>query len=186
LKQRGCPHKHTPINSLASLHLFVLNHVNLHKITTDIELSKAQLFARMKKTKLLIDYDFDFELIGITTVVKGYKLAWEINQLLHINLVKQPDLVVGFKNNEEKTFSFYAYESVHNRLKLFKNRNSENEAGKYFLIPEFPHFDFIILAAMEEQYAHQQLIQLLKQVPAVQLVSAIPLEGLKSKSNFIF
>jgi hypothetical protein len=140
----------------------------------------------MKRTKLIIDYEYDFELIGLTTILKGYKLAWEVNQLLHINLVKQPDLVVGFKNNDEKTFSFYAYEGLHNRLKLFKNKASENDPGKYFLIPEFPHFDFIILAAMEEQYSHQQLVTLIKSIPDVQLVAAIPLEGLKSKSNFIF
>lgn len=140
----------------------------------------------MKKTKLVIDYEFDFELLGVISVVKGYKLAWEINQLLNINLVKQPDLVVGFRNNEEKNFAFYAYQTAHNRLKLFKNKASENDPGKYFLIPEFPHFDFIILAAMKEQYTNQQLIDLLKTIPVVQLVSAIPLEGLKSKSNFIF
>jgi hypothetical protein len=140
----------------------------------------------MKRTKLIIDYEYDFELIGLTTFLKGYKLAWEINQLLHITLVKQPDLVVGFKNKDEKSFSFYAYQGLHNRLKLFKNKASENEPGKYFLIPEFPHYDFIILAAMEEQYSHQQLVNLIKSIPDVQLVAAIPLEGLKSKSNFIF
>jgi hypothetical protein len=140
----------------------------------------------MKKSKLIIDYTFDFELLGLISMVKGYRLAWELNQILQINLVKQPDLVVGFKNNEEKSFSFYAHITANNRLKLFKNRNSENESGKYFLIPEFPHFDFIILAAMEEQYSHQQLVNLIKTIPAVQLVSAIPMEGLKSKSNFIF
>jgi hypothetical protein len=140
----------------------------------------------VKKTKLIIDYEYNFELLGILSVAKGYKLAWEINQLLHINLVKQPDLVVGFKNNEEKSFSFYAYESAHNRLKLFKNRPSENDPGKYFLIPEFPHFDFIILAAMEEQYTHQSLMNLIKTIPSVQLIGAIPVDGLKSKSNFIF
>ncbi len=140
----------------------------------------------MKKTRLIIDYEFDFELIGLITVAKGYRLAWEINQLLHINLVKQPDLVVGFRNNEEKSFPFYAHQTAHNRLKLFKNRPSENDPGKYFLIPEFPHFDFIILAAMKEPYTHQELIDSLKTLPVVQLVSSIPMEGLKSKSNFIF
>jgi hypothetical protein len=139
----------------------------------------------MKKNKLLIDYDFDFQLLGISTVAKGYKLAWDINQQLAINLIKQPDLVVGFKNNEEKSFSFYAFETPLNRLKLFKNRPLDQDTGKYFLIPEFPHYDFIILAAMEEQ--HQlNLIDLLRSIPSVQLVAPIPLEGLKSKSNFIF
>ena len=140
----------------------------------------------MKRTKLVIDYEYDFELLGLTTFLKGYRLAWELNQILRINLVKQPDLAVGFRKNEEKSFSFYAFQGTHNRLKLFKNKASENEPGKYFLIPEFPHYDFIILAAMEEQYSKQQLVDLVKSVPDVQLVAGIPLEGLKSKSNFIF
>jgi hypothetical protein len=140
----------------------------------------------MKRSKLVIDYEYDFELLGLTTFLKGYRLAWELNQVLRINLVKQPDLAVGFRKNEEKSFSFYAFQGTHNRLKLFKNKASENEPGKYFLIPEFPHYDFIILAAMEEQYSKQQLVDLVKSVPDVQLVAGIPLEGLKSKSNFIF
>jgi hypothetical protein len=140
----------------------------------------------MKKSKLVIEYDFDFELLGILSSARGYKLAWEINHALGIQLVKQPDLVVGFKNNIEKNFSFYAHETQLNRLKLFKNKPSEQESGKYFLIPEFPHFDFIILAAMEEQYAPQTLIQRIRSIDVIQMVASIPLEGLKSKSNFIF
>jgi len=139
----------------------------------------------MKKSKLVIDYEFDFGLLGVTTAARGYKLAWELNQRLAVHLVKQPDLVVGFKNGEEKGFSFYAYETPLNRLKLFKNRPSEGDSAKYFLIPEFPHFDFIILAAMEEQNT-EQLADQIRDIPAVELVASIPLEGLKSKSNFIF
>lgn len=140
----------------------------------------------MKKSKLIIDYDFDFELIGLTSTVRGYRLAWELNQVLHIQLVRQADLPVGFKNSEERLFSFYAFETNINRLKLFKNKPQDVDTGKYFLIPEFPHFDFIILAAMNDLYSPQQLLDLIKSAPSVQFAATIPLDGLKSKSNFIF
>jgi hypothetical protein len=140
----------------------------------------------MKKSKLLIDYDFDFLLLGVTSAARGYKLAWELNRLLVINLTKQPDLIVGFKKDEEKSFLYYSFETPLNRLKLFKNKPQDQDTGKYFLIPEFPHFDFIILAAMDETHASENLIERIKSIPSVQLVSAIPMEGLKSKSNFIF
>ena len=143
-------------------------------------------YEEMKKSKLVIDYEFDFELVGLISSAKGYKLAWELNQALSIHLVKQPDLVVGFKNNEEKSFSFYDYQTQFNRLKMFKNRPADGDGGKYYLIPEFPHYDFIILADMEEHLSHQQLIHLIKSISAIQLAAFIPLEGLKSKSNFIF
>ena len=140
----------------------------------------------MKKSKLIIDYQFDFELFGVIATVKGYKLAWEINQELGVQLIKQPDLVVGFKNNEEKSFSFYAYETEINRLKLFKNKPNDGDGGKYFLTPEFPHFDFIILAHMKEHFSREHLIDQLKRIPSAQLISSIPTETLKSKSNFVF
>jgi hypothetical protein len=139
----------------------------------------------MKKSKLVIDYEYNFDLVGVASTIKGYRFAWEINNRLDIHLVKQPDLMVGFKNGEEKPFAFYSHETALNRLKLFKNRSTELDAGKYFLIPEFPHFDFIILATLEDR-THQQLIDLIKSIPHVQLAASIPLEGLKSKSNFIF
>ena len=140
----------------------------------------------MKKNRLLIDYEFDFQLLGVSSAARGYKLAWELNRQLNVNLVRQPDLLVGFRKDEEKSFSYYAYETPLNRLKLFKNRPVDQDAGKYFLIPEFPHFDFIILAAMDENQSEDKLIDQVRSTPSVQLVSQIPLDGLKSKSNFIF
>jgi len=140
----------------------------------------------MKKNKLIIDYEYDFNLIGIISVAKGYRLAWELNEVLGIHLVKQPDLIVGFKNNEEKAFGYYSHQTQLNRLKVFKNRPAELDTGKYFLIPEFPHYDFIILADMEQYDKAQQLLQSLKSIHSIQLAAIIPLDGLKSKSNFIF
>ena len=148
--------------------------------------TSSKALERMKKSRLVIEYDFDFELVGLLSSARGYKLAWEINQALGMQLVKQPDLQVGFKNNQEKSFSFYSHETQLNRLKLFKNKPADQENGKYFLIPEFPHYDFIILAAMEEQHSHQYLIHRIRTIKAIQLAASIPLEGLKSKSNFIF
>lgn len=140
----------------------------------------------MKKNKLIIDYEYDFNLIGIISTAKGYKLAWELNKALGIHLVKQPDLIVGFKNAEEKAFGYYSHQTQLNRLKVFKNRPVDVDTGKYFLIPEFPHFDFIILADMEEYDKAQHLVHTLKSIDSIQLAAIIPLEGLKSKSNFIF
>ena len=140
----------------------------------------------MKKSKLLIEYEYDFELMGIRTSAKGYRLAWEINSKLGLHLVRQPDMSVGFKKGEEKKFSFYAHETPINRLKLFKNKPADADHGKYFLVPEFPHFDFIILIQMDDATQRDSLVSQLKQIPSIELVSTIPVKGLKSKSNFIF
>ncbi|HEU5292764.1 MAG TPA: IPExxxVDY family protein [Cyclobacteriaceae bacterium] len=140
----------------------------------------------MKKSKLVIDYEYDFELIGIRSSAKGYKLAWELNNHLGIHLIRQPDLMVGFKKDEEKNFSFYAHETRLNRLKLFKNKPVDSDTGKYFLIPEFHHFDFILLVQMDDSNQREAFLQQLKTISSIELTATIPLDGLKSKSNFIF
>lgn len=140
----------------------------------------------MKKSKLIIEYDYDFQLAGIISTSKGYKLAWDINKKLGVHLVRQPDLAVGYKNEQEKFYSFYAFDTRINRLKLFKNKPVDYETGKYFLVPEFPRFDFIILTASEEPEFSTMVLQGIKQIQSVELITPIPLASLKSKSNFIF
>ena len=140
----------------------------------------------MKKSKLVIDYNYDFELTGIISTSKGYKLAWEMNGKLGINLVRQPDLTVGFKNKQERLFSFYSYETRINRLKLFKNKPIDYESGNYFLVPEFPRFDFIILTRSGNADFYGLVMKSLKEIPSIEMSAPIPTTTLKSKVNFIF
>lgn len=140
----------------------------------------------MKKSKLVIDYTYDFELTGIASMAKGYQLAWAINRQTGFHLVRQPDLAVGFKKEGEKFFSFYACESRLNRLKLFRNKPVGQSSAKHLLVPEFPHFDFILLTRSEDPDFNRMLTEKLRNIPYVELVVPISTHGLKSKVNFVF
>jgi hypothetical protein len=139
----------------------------------------------MKKKRLEIEYNYDFDLIGIISSAKGYKLAWEINNQLSARLVKQPDLIVQFKSNAEASFSYFSFETEVNKLKLFRNRPNESE-GRFFLLPEYPHLDYVILVQGEDHGDSNRLQELLRNIPSIELVAFIPLAPLKSKDNFIF
>ena len=52
----------------------------------------------MKKNRLASDYPFDFELIGIVSSVKEYKLAWHLNQLPEFHLIKAEDVKIEFSD----------------------------------------------------------------------------------------
>ncbi|QOI98471.1 MAG: IPExxxVDY family protein [Flammeovirgaceae bacterium] len=140
----------------------------------------------MKKNKLVIEYAYNFKLTGIASTAKGYKLAWAINRQTGFRLVRQPDLAVGFKKEGEKYFNFFAYETRLNRLKLFKNKPVDQTAARHLLVPEFPHFDFILLTQAEEPGFTAMVVEKVRNLPMVELVAPIPLESLKSKVNFIF
>lgn len=139
----------------------------------------------MKKKRLEIEYNYDFELLGIISSAKGYKLAWEINRILSAHLVRQPDLKINFKNNTEATFTYFSHQGEVNILKLFRNKPNEVEL-KQFLVPEFSHYDYILLSQGEEHLQSNRLQEVLRNIVSIELVAFIPLDPLKSKDNFIF
>jgi hypothetical protein len=142
--------------------------------------------AKMKKKRLEIEYTFDFELMGIISSAKGYKLAWEVNSVLLSKLVKQKDVTIDLKRNVTASYSHYSFENEVNILKLFRNKPNEPELAKHVLIPEFPHYDYIILSQGEAHMDSKRLQELLRNIPSIELAAFIPLAALKSKDNFIF
>jgi hypothetical protein len=140
----------------------------------------------MKKSKLKVDYTYDFELLGISTLAKPYKLAWQLNQDLSIKLVKQPDHQALNKNGEPCFYSHFMFETVLTTIRLFKNKPNEPESSKWVLVPEHPHFDFIMMVRSDDDDFNNRLQRTLKNIPSVELVASLPLAALKSKDNFIF
>jgi hypothetical protein len=142
--------------------------------------------AKIKKNKLEIEYSYDFELLGVRTSLKGYKLAWHLNSLLKTNLVKQKDLVVHYKKGLTAAYDHYSFKTPLNEVNLFRNKPLETENSAPDLVPEFPHFDFILMTQSEENLSGNRLQEYLRTIPSVELTTLIPLTALKSKDNFIF
>jgi hypothetical protein len=140
----------------------------------------------MKKTRLQINYSYDFELVGIISSAKGFKLAWDINALLNIRLIRQPDLKVHFADKTVAGFTHFCHESPLNRVRLFRNKPSEAEASKHTLVPEFSHLDFILMTQGDEGMANKRLQEYLRTISSVELVAFLPLDALKFKDYFIF
>ena len=141
--------------------------------------------AKIKKNKLEIEYTFDFELVGIRTSLKGYKLAWHLNKILNTRLAKQEDLAIHLKKGSV-TYDHYSFVTPLNALHLFRNRPSDSENAVPVLVPEFPHFDYVMMTQSEEKLSGNRLQEYLRHVPSVELAALIPLSALKSKENFIF
>ena len=139
----------------------------------------------MKKKKLEIDYSYDFELLGLSTVAKGFKLAWEINNFLNSKLIKVDDLVVDEGNGMASSYSCYQQATPYNVLRLFRNKPNESDQSKNFLVPEHPHFDFILMIQGQELDS-KRLQKELKAIASIELVAFIPLDSFKTKNNFIF
>lgn len=138
----------------------------------------------MKKTKLHIDYEYDFELFGIASSAKFFKLAWAINSLLSTRLVKLDDYSIDVDKNEKVNFINYCHEDDSCFIQLLKNKSPDFESR--YLIPEMTHFDFILkINGSFQTFATQEVIKELREVKYIEYIASIELEKLKSKDNFL-
>ncbi len=139
----------------------------------------------MKKSKLLVDYEYDFELFGISSPVRDYKLAWVLNQALKIHIVKVEDLEIEYYNQDNIITSHFLYEAEYAKLRLVKNK-SYGEEKKPLLVPELPNFDYFLLIHDQSQvFDVPEMLARLKKLVLIQYIQPIDIEKLKSKENLI-
>ena len=91
-----------------------------------------------KKKKIVVEPFDDIKIIGICTHLEDYKLAWHINKLLNINLVKYSDIV----NEDGLEFSFYLYDGGEN-CNTFNLVEIVNSEGRW--VNFSPATDYLIV-----------------------------------------
>jgi hypothetical protein len=134
----------------------------------------------MSKTRLKIEYDFDFCLIGIVCSEKDFRLSWMLNNQLAIKLAKMEDHVSGVGNH---ALSSFIEEDLMREYYLVTNKG---DAGK-LLLEEHQHTDYFIIVKGEitddeKKYFAEQI----KKLSSVSASYIIDVETLKSKQNLIF
>jgi hypothetical protein len=143
----------------------------------------------IKTTKLVVDYDYDFEVLALISSVKDYKLAWALNKTLQINLSKTEDICLDFIKEGRLLISNFIFETEYATFRLLKNRSGEAAKGfaKPFLLPELKEYDFIIMISGESASMNaEKTMEKLKNLSLVEYVKPIEIETLKSRENLIF
>lgn len=139
----------------------------------------------MAKKKLVLDFDFDFIVFAISCHAKDYRLCWNLNKVLGIELSKKDDYQLDLKQSKKNsTHSFYSYNDETNRLKysLVSNRS---DIG--FLIEEHKETDYFFI--IEGFYDLLDLTEMLHKIKSIDIVLTsfkIDPYKLKSKQNLIF
>jgi len=138
----------------------------------------------MRKTKLVVDFELNTNVIGLVTTLKDYKLAWNLNQVFKINLVKQPRLVIEFIKGENLSVVNFIYQTEVQQTRLIKNRGLEDSAG--YLIPELTKFDYFLMINGGDSVIPESLVEGLHSIKEIEYFQKIDVAQLKSKDNFIF
>lgn len=142
----------------------------------------------MKKTRLATTYEFDFELIGIVSMVKEYKLAWSLNQLKLFHLVKADDIKIEFTGHQQILISNLVYEDEYAVVHLLKNRllSTQNGSNQY-LIPDLSRFDYLLKVknAVEDHWA-ERIYEQIREAKIADYVMKIELDRIKQRENLLF
>lgn len=123
-----------------------------------------------KKKKIVVEPFDDIKIIGICTHLEDYKLAWHINKLLNINLVKYSDIV----NEDGLEFSFYLYDGGEN-CNTFNLVEIVNSEGRW--VNFSPATDYLIVIRNfinDENLA--KILEKIKSIESVQLAYLIDLD----------
>lgn len=137
-----------------------------------------------KKTKLLVDFDYDFTLFGISSSVKFYKLAWAINNQLKVHLVRSEDHVIENRSAGESPFGVYVYYSESLGYRLYKNKSLDGINA--YLVPEFTHFDYLLkIEGSPQSFSAEEMIKELREIKWIEYIADLQVNTLKSKDNFL-
>jgi hypothetical protein len=140
----------------------------------------------MKKAKLQIEPTFDFELLGIVSPIREYRMAWLVNQELELNLVKVDDLELEFLNSEKLEIAQYFLSLPHGFIQLLKNKALNSAQQLAYLVPELKNLDYFLLVQDEtEQLDLSNFMEKLSRNPLVQSIVRINISKLKSKENLL-
>ncbi len=135
----------------------------------------------MSKKTLSISEEYDFGLIGISSHTKDYRLCWELNQLLGINLVKQDN--ISSLLTAESSFPYYTFDDQENHVHyhLIGNKSAEG-----YFSPERKQVDFFLMLT-GDHFAENASACLPQIMNAGTVLTAfeIDVKSLKSKDNFV-
>jgi hypothetical protein len=131
-------------------------------------------------------FERDFDLFGLNTVVKEYKLAWCLNQHLCLNLAKSEDLAINFVDDRTIIISNFTFTTTHCTFKLLKNHAISTDEEVY-LLPELKNVDYFLMIVNEsDTFDIEYYRKKLPEVKILQSFRQISIDKLQNKENLIF
>jgi len=137
----------------------------------------------MAKLTLEVEEDYDFELIGICSHAKDYRLSWEMNKALELDLVKGDNYDLSVKG-EKQSYSFFNFIDEENWVEYYL---INNRTVNGILIPEEKKSDyFLLIRGVLRGGQKESLVKGIAEIKNVLTTYEIEVKSLKSKSNLLF
>ncbi|WP_281227533.1 IPExxxVDY family protein [Flavobacterium aquiphilum] len=154
------------------------------------------------------DFDeIDYSLIAIHTSLEDYRLAYFINQKLHVNLNKSiKEIQITVKEGEAHFSRFHYYEKkkeiswdlIQNKNEVIHQQKEENQslfsniidleaAKKVYMLPEFKKVEYFLkIENCEMNLNLLEIMNKLNTIDNVAMTYIVDTNRIKSKNNLIF
>ena len=129
-------------------------------------------------------YDINYDLFGIVSNIKEYKLAWILNKIFSIDLIKFDDLIINKYNQKTFQVSNYFYETDEFIIRVLKNRllNRENDNNEKFLINKLSKFDYLFqVYNSSNEFNKRDIINKLNAENSIQFANFVDINLIKEK-----
>lgn len=128
--------------------------------------------------KLILDWkeekDETFALIGISCHQKDYRLCWELNKMLELDLQKEADILGP---SHEISFSRYYFNNEDFMQEYYL---LTNKIGKIFFAPELKQADYILqIYGLRNENEIDDLVQRINGIDQVLMAFVFDSESLK-------
>jgi hypothetical protein len=143
--------------------------------------------------KLVLDNDQlaeaffeDTVLLGIMAPMPAHQFVWQVNQSIRFDFRINNELEIKLvRKKRDYFFSVFEYQEPGQSLYNYLYRNLYD--GEY-LLPEFKHLDYLWLCKGDLPSAAEEklLIEDIRNIPAVQMVTELSQDKMKNKNNLIF
>jgi len=129
--------------------------------------------AKVKKYELILEDETTLEVYGVSSAFADYRLAWEFNQCLNVNLTKSNEVFEVRLNKAKELisfryFSFFDDECL-TRFYLIKNKQ---EQGVFHV--ERPMIDYFLVLRENYSFEKEILIQKIRKINGIVAVFDFP------------
>ena len=123
----------------------------------------------------------DYQLIGIVSSSKEFKIAWIINNSLEVSLSKIDNEIIKLSNGSSLSISHLIYRRNKGYIRLINNKIIYNK-GKSSLISSLSNFDYIIQFSFNFfEFESFNIINKLKSNNDIQFANFVDNNSIKEK-----
>ena len=123
----------------------------------------------------------DYQLIGIVSSSKEFKIAWIINNSLEVSLSKIDNEIIKLSNGSSLSISHLLYRRNKGYIRLINNKIIYNK-GKSSLISSLSNFDYIIqFSSNFFEFESFNIINKLKSNNDIQFANFVDHKSIKEK-----